>query len=427
MLVNDALLRIASGELARLVVEWPPRHGKSEFISKHAPAWFVASFGWPVLLASYEYELAASWGAHAREVVRSVGREVFGVGLGRKQAEAWWECTNGGQMISAGVGGPITGKGGRLLIVDDPVKNAEEANSETYRRKSHEWYDSTWRTRLEPGGAMVLTGTRWHQDDLIGYVLAKGDEEWEVIRLPAIAEADDPLGRELGEALWPERYSTAELAQLKASVGSYWWNALYQQAPSSEEGAIFRRGWWQRYGTVPSDAKRGCVTVDTAGWEKDSDGDYCVIAVWRTTGPKFYCVEVQRGRWEFPEVERRLKDTRAAHDLPIVVEETPWSRPLVQRLREQMAGVIPWSVEGRSKSVRALSVQAYAEAGDLYLPESAPWVSEFIDEHANFPFGAHDDQVDTTTMALLYLARGPGDAVDMGKIGQAYVRRGVRV
>ena len=407
MLVNDALLRIAAGQLRYLAVEWPPRHGKSEFISKNAPAWFVGRFGWPVMLASYEYSLAASWSAHARNVIRDVGLEVFGVGLGAKKAENWWEASNGGAMMSAGVGGPITGKGGRVLVIDDPVKNAEEAHSEVYRKKSHEWYDSTWQTRLEPGGAEIVTGTRWHEEDLIGYVLGKGDKPWEVIRLPAMAEEQDVLGREPGAPLWEERYDTDALQQLKDSMSSYWWNALYQQRPTSDAGAIFKREYWQRYRELPSAPMRGGIYCDTAGWEKKltGDTDYGVIAVWKTDGVNFYVVAVYRGRWEFPEFVRRVKDVRAEHNLPVKVEKTPWALPLIQQLQKEISGIIPWEIEGRSKENRARAVQHYAEGMNVYIPEKAAWVSDWIDEHAAFPNGSHDDQVDTTTMALLDLGK----------------------
>ena len=410
--------------MTRLIVEMPPRHGKSELISHYAPPWFIGRFGWPVILASYEAEFASSWGGKSRNVIKDHGRAVFGVGLGDKEAANWWSCTNGGEMMTAGVGGAITGKGGRLIIIDDPVKNAEEAQSETYRQRQKDWWDSTARTRLEPDGAIIVMQTRWHEDDLAGYVRTK-PEGWKVISLPALADAKDPLGREPGAALFPERYDRDALLNIKANTSSYWWSALYQQSPHADEGAIFKREYWQRYKTLPS-PMRGCITVDTAGWEKEKskgDSDFGVIAVWMTDGVRFYCAHVSRGRWEFPDFTRRVKDIRAKYNVPVVVEETPWARPLIQALKQEVAGVIAWQIEGRSKENRAREVQHYAEGMNLYLPEDAPWVGDFIEEHAAFPTGAHDDQVDTTTMALLYLGKSvpykpvrlPGGRMVMGR------------
>lgn len=404
MLINDALLRIASGELSRLIVEMPPRHGKSELISHYAPPWFIGRFGWPVILASYEANFAEYWGGKARDVMRRVGSEVFGVSVKGRDQEKWWETSNGGTMITAGVAGPITGKGGRLLIIDDPVKNSEEAMSEVMRKRSADWYDSTFRSRLEPDGAIIAMATRWHTGDLLGYVQDKWrDEGWEVLSLPAIATGPDQLGRKEGEALWPERYDIAALEALKRSMSSYWWGSLYQQRPVSDEGSIFPRANWQRYRTLPTAVMQGGIYADTAGWEKDSDNDYGVIAVWQFDGVNFYVVDVKRGRWDFPDFKRRLKDTRAAYNFPIVIEETPWAKPLIQSLKEEVPGVIAYALEGRSKENRARAVQHYPEGLNVYIPDEADWVGDWVEEHAEFPFGTHDDQVDTSTMAMLHL------------------------
>ena len=406
MMVNDALLRIAAGELKRLKVEMPPRHGKSQFISEYASGWFVGRFGWPVILASYEADFASSWGGKSRNHIKEHG-SVFGVTVGPRDQEKWWECSNGGQMMTAGVGGPITGKGFRLGIIDDPVKNAEQADSDVYRQSTKDWYDSTWRTRREPDAAEIIIMTRWHEDDLGGYVESLG-EQWETIRLPAIAEGNDPLGRADGEPLCAERYPIEALTEIKNTTPPRWWSALYQQHPVAEEGALWKRAYWQRYKVLPK-GMRGCITIDTAGWQKgDTAADRCVLAVWLTDGVRFYCAEVQVGHWEFPDVTRRAKDLKAKYGVPIVVEEVPWSKPLIQTLQKE-AGCIAWPVAGKgSKENRARSVVHNAEAMLCYLPESAPWVSDFIEEHAGFPNSAHDDQVDTTTMALMYLGRGTG-------------------
>jgi len=406
MLVNDALLRIANGDLKRLKVEMPPRHGKSQMVSEYASGWFVGRFGWPVILASYEADFASSWGGKSRNHMREYGREVFGTTIGPRDQEKWWECSNGGQMMTAGVGGPITGKGFKLGIIDDPVKNAEQADSDVYRQTTKDWYDSTWRTRREPDAAEIIVMTRWHEDDLGGYVETLG-ETWETIRLPAIAEYGDQLGRAAGEALCADRYPIDALNEIKSTTPPRWWSALYQQHPVAEEGALFKRDYWQRFKILPQTAIRGCITVDTAGWQRgDSSGDRCVLACWMTDGVRFYCIDVQSGHWEFPEVTRRAKDMKAQYNVPVVVEDVPWSKPLIQTLQKEV-GCIAWPVAGKgSKENRARAVVHHAEAMLCFLPETGAWVGDFIEEHAAFPNGQHDDQVDTTTMALMYLSRG---------------------
>jgi predicted phage terminase large subunit-like protein len=406
MLINNALLRIASGELSRLIVQMPPRHGKSWLMSEFAPPWFIGNFGWNVILASYEANFAAHWGGRARAIIRQYGEELFNCRIRGRDQEKWWETSNGGGMLTAGVDGPITGKGGRLLMIDDPVKNAEQASSVVYQQKAQEWYDTTFRSRLEPDGAVCLTATRWNQNDLLGYVQDKTDQEWEVLTLPALALPGDPLGREEGEALWPERYDETALQELKDGMSSYWWSALYQQRPTSDEGNIFPRANWQRYTALPPlQTLRGGIYCDTAGWEKDSNNDYGVIAVWLFDGVRFYVADVQRGRWDFPDFTRRVLDMQASwKGLRVVVEETPWAKPLIQTLKAKVPGVIGWSTEGKSKENRARSVQHYPEGLSVSIPERAAWVSDWIEEHAAFPYGTHDDMVDTSVMAMLDLA-----------------------
>lgn len=403
MKINDALLRIASGELKRLIVEMAPRHGKSQLISEYASGWFVGK-GLRVILASYEADFAASWGAKSRNHMKEHG-DVFGVTIGKDQ-EKWWEASNGGLMQCTGVGGPITGKGFDIGIIDDPVKNAEQADSAVYRQAAKDWYDSTWVTRREPGAAEIIIMTRWHEDDLAGYVLSKG-EGWERLTLPAIAEYGDPLGRAPGEALCPERFPIDELLRIKAEAPPRWWSALYQQRPVAEEGALFKRGYWQRYDTLP-ELGRGCITIDTAGWQRtDTSADYCAMAAWGQRGPHFYIADAQRGHWEFPDAVRRAKDWSVRFGWPVVVEDVPWAKPLIQALKQEIAGVIGWPVAGRgSKENRARAVQHYAEGLNCYIPEAASWLTDWIEEHAGFPNAMHDDWVDTSVMALMYLSRG---------------------
>ena len=212
----------------RTIVSMPPRHGKSELCSHWLPAWFLTV--WPkkkVILASYEADFAATWGRRVRNTVQDTGLVQVST---ESQASDHWETSVGGGMVTAGVGGPITGRGADLLIIDDPVKNAEEANSPTYRDHVWEWWQTTARPRLEPGASVVLIMTRWHVDDLAGRLLADNTERWEHQVLPAITN---------GKALWPERYGLQELLETRNAVGESAWQALYMQQPSSVGGRYF--------------------------------------------------------------------------------------------------------------------------------------------------------------------------------------------
>jgi len=212
----------------RVIVDMPPRHGKSELCSHWLPAWFLAV--WPrkrVILASYEADFAATWGRKVRNTLQESG---LGVISPESQAADHWETTQGGGMVTAGVGGPITGRGADLLIIDDPVKNSEEANSPTYREHMWEWWQTTARPRLEPGASIVVIMTRWHVDDLVGRLLADNSEPWEHRVLPAITD---------GKALWPERFGVQALIETRNAIGEAAWQSLYMQQPSSVGGRYY--------------------------------------------------------------------------------------------------------------------------------------------------------------------------------------------
>jgi hypothetical protein len=246
-LLNRRLLDTAAGRTRRLMVFAPPRHGKSQLVSVYLPAWFLGVYpDKRVILSSYEASFAAGWGRKVRDILAEHGEAVFGLKLRSDStaADRWDLAGHAGGMMTAGVGGPLTGKGADLFILDDPVKNAEEAMSQALRDKCWDWFLSTAYTRLEPGAAVVLIMTRWHPDDLSGRILARQEETgalWDVVSLPALAEADDPLGRKPGEALWPERYPVESLNEIRSTQGSMWFQAMYQQSPTLPEGNLFKR------------------------------------------------------------------------------------------------------------------------------------------------------------------------------------------
>jgi len=405
-LLAERLLDVAQGKLKRLLIQMPPRHGKSEFASAHFPAWYLGTFpDRRVILASYEHDFAASWGAKARDRFAEWAPHLWRLWLRKdKQAADDWGITgHAGGMVCAGVGGPITGRGADLLIVDDPVKSAEEANSETYRQRAWDWYRATAYTRLEPQGALILIMTRWHEDDLAGRILAEAGsngERWEAIRLPALADGDDVLGRAEGEPLWPERYPAQALAEIRQSIGSYWWEALYQQRPAPPEGALFRRSWWQYYDVAPDDLQEWWLSVDCA-FKATEDSSYVVIQAWGRRWAELYLLDQWRQRADFVQTLEAIQAMagRWPQATLKLVEDKANGPAVISMLQRRVPGLVPVQPQG-GKLSRAQAILPLVEAGNVRLPRSASWLGDFLAECDVFPVGAHDDQVDAMSQAL---------------------------
>ena len=409
-LLAERLLDVAQGKLKRLLIQMPPRHGKSEFASAHFPAWYLGTFpDRRVILASYEHDFAASWGAKAKDRFSEFGPLLWRLWVrrDRQAADDWQIAGHSGGMVCAGVGGPITGRGADLLIIDDPVKSAEEANSETYRERAWNWYRSTAYTRLEPAGAILLIQTRWHEDDLAGRVLAeaaKTGEPWHVISLPALAEAGDVLGRQPGEPLWPARYPVEDLEQIQASLGGYWWQALYQQRPAPPEGALFKRDWWRFYPLrdLPPQFDRVIQSWDMA-FKETTDSDYVVGQVWGAKGARIYLLDQVRERMDFAktlQAVEALSDKWPAATLKLV-EDAANGPAVISALQLKVRGLLPVKPQG-GKLSRAQAILPLVEAGNVWLPsaEEQPWVEQFLAEARSFPVGAHDDQIDAMSQGL---------------------------
>jgi predicted phage terminase large subunit-like protein len=398
-------LRLGNG---RLILTVPPRHGKSELTSKYFPAWFLGHYPHKrVILASYEASFAAEWGRKARDILEEHGANLFGVNVSRKSsaADRWGIEGHDGGMMTAGVGGPITGKGADLLIIDDPVKNYEEAHSETYREKTMDWFTSTAYTRLEPGGSVILIQTRWHQDDLAGRLLRDFADDWTLIRFPALAEDADPLGRAQGEPLWPERYDREKLLEIKKILGSYQFSALFQQTPTPDEGDFFRRAWLPIHQEAPSKFKKLIRAWDKAATDKG--GDYSAgVLLGMDNDTNFWILDAIRGQWSSGERERVIVQT--AHldsqigKVDIWIEQEPGSsgKESAEATIKRLAGypVYAEKVTGE-KETRARPLASQAEAGNVRV-KAGLWNREFIDELCVFPHGEYDDQVDGASLAF---------------------------
>ena len=406
----------------RLLIQLPPRHSKSETGSVWTPIWLLnARPDRRVILASYEADFAATWGRRARNLIEEYQDELL-VRLSEDSTAAnRWNTPEGGGMVTVGAGGALTGRGADLLIIDDPHKNAEEAYSETHRERVWEWYTSTAFTRLEPGAAVIVIQTRWHEADLAGRILAQEGDRWTVVRLPAIAEEDDPLGRAPGAALWPQRYDEKALAKIRASVGERVWASLYQQSPVGESGGFFKKEWFTpRYDVVaegvyrlPSGATVALSdllrfgTVDLAVSTKTT-ADYSVIGSFGLTADGLLLVlDIDRARREGPDLVPAMARAVAKWGLSaLYVEKAGMQLGILQEGRR--AGLpVRELVADKDKVSRALLATAPCEGGRVLLPRHASWLEAFLMEVLAFPRAPHDDQVDV----LSYAARTIADAL----------------
>jgi predicted phage terminase large subunit-like protein len=286
-------------------------------------------------------------------------------------------------------------------LIDDPIKDREESNSETVRNSLHDWFASVAYTRLTPNGAVIIIQTRWHEDDLAGWLLREhASEKWDVLSLPAIAEQDESFRQE-GDALWPGRFPLEALNRTRQVVGSAAWASLYQHRPAAAEGAIFKRGWWRSYREVPI-FSQVVQSWDTA-FKKGAESCFSVCTTWGLAENGYFLLNVWRGRVEFPEL-RRMLIALADQWKPtaILVEDRASGQSLLQELKSATTlPVLPVRVDS-DKVSRAQAVTPLIEAGRVFVPEFAPWLADYIDEMAAFPTGNYDDAVDSTTQALNY-------------------------
>lgn len=427
-MLSDKIAALCDGKLLkedgtpykRLLITMPPRHGKSELTSKYTPAWFInRNPKNRVILASYEANFAAEWGGKVRDLIQEANREGLECHLNpTTKARDSWKTQAGGGMYTAGAQGAITGKGANLFIIDDPFKNDEEANSETIREKVWGMYQSTAFTRLEPGGVVVLIQTRWHEDDLAGRVLRDQADEWYHVNCPAIAQEDghDSIGREPGEPLWAARYSLADLETIRLAVGSYVWNALYQQNPFIEGGGILKPDEIQRFAErdgvymtgngakyVSKSKTWRFITIDTAGTAKNYS-DYNVAAVFDVTPDREgLLVAVERLKMESSEHLKWLRGLFDRYEPRFIgIENKSFGTTLFQNAVR--AGLRVRKLDADTDKVtRAYGASPFIETGRLQLPYASNWLADFEHELSAFPYGTHDDQVDAFSYGAVVL------------------------
>lgn len=409
----DLLERLERREVRRAMVLTPPRHGKSLHCSQAFPAFYLGRHpDHQAILASYTAERAEANSRVARRFMQDP-RSPFSTRVSPdSSAVGHWETTAGGVLVAAGVGGGLTGFGANLLVIDDPVKDRAEADSALVRQRQWEWFTEVAMTRLMSDGVVLLVMTCWHEDDLHGRIRnSPAADDWVVLRMPALAEADDPLGRAEGEALWEEGYPAEALPSVeRGEISSRAFAAIYQQRPTPETGCLIKRDWLEgRYTTLPKHIIRVIQTVDSA-FKTGVANDYSVIATWATDGRFFYLVDIWRQRVEYPDLKRAVLDQAAKHQpRAIYVEDAGPGQSLIQELiRETGLPILARKPKG-TKASRVAGISGLLEAGKVLLPEGASFLEAWIEEHVGFQSGAtHDDQVDTTVLALEQLRGDTG-------------------
>ena len=464
-----AMHDVENGESRFITVSMPPRMGKSALTSVNLPIWLLRQHpDWKIGLVSHSPTLAVSWGRQVRRMVEEHGLE-FGLKIAHDAGSVSdWQTNDGGGVASRSAPGQsITGMGFKVMLVDDLVKDFATAHSAAERESLWNWWIANAQTRLEPPSLVVVIGTRWHEDDFIGRLLSAeyspDRDKWEVIKFPAIAEQADVLGRAEGDPLFsPLLEETREealerWAQMKTSMGSYSWAALYQQRPSPAQGAVFDVGWW-RYWTrdpakvtgdgrvvlAPDAAWRAGQWVDS--WDLTFKGsensDFVVGQRWVRAGPDRYLVAQQRGRWSFTETLDHMERWVRTDDHDVspygecvhqrLIEDAANGSAAIDVLKKRVAGVKP--VQARtSKEIRARAITPEIESGNVYLPyPSDPgneWVEDLLSELREFPNGKHDDQVDALTQALNGLRDGGRGSVSVptGRLPGRSVMSGNRI
>ena len=451
---------VEQGKIRRLILFLPPRHSKSQTTTETFPSYALGKKpDRRIITLSYSGTFAEKFGRLNRQKVEEFGDKIFGISLSHEQSSKtnWTLDGQTGGMISVGIGGSVTGEGADIAIVDDPIKNRQEAESETYRERVWSEWQDTIQTRLHPGAAVIVIMTPWHEDDfgqrlvreshaILAEMIIQAAEEnfrqdiidlaenpdfiakmfelaphddfiqniideakendvlWDIVRLPCIAEdEDDLLGRKPGEALWPEHgYDEKWAARKEKAVGPRTWSALYQQRPSPAEGNIIKRAWWKEYTVLPDKFDRVFQSWDLT-FKDTKNSDFVVGQVWGQKGSALYLLDQVRDRMGLSKtiiaminMHNKWPQTRA-----VLVEDKANGSGIIDLLKSKISGIIPITPTS-SKEARCWEASVDVEAGNVFIPSKDlhPWVNGFIEEFAAFPNGKNDDQVDTATQAI---------------------------
>ena len=391
-----------------LILNCPPQHGKSRTVTETFATWYVGKNpDKRCIVACYNDELAGSFGRSNRDKINEYGQAIFGIKLKKSTDRDLELADHDGGIIFRGIGSSLTGRSAELFIIDDPIKNRAEADSITYRNRIWEEWQNSIKTRSQANTKIIIIQTRWHEDDLSGRVISE-EPNVEVVNIPCEAEENDVLGRPIGDALCPEIGKGNEWLRafkesyVKDSIGGgiRAWNALYQGRPTSAEGNIFKREWWQYYDKLPDNIPLIGISVDATF--KDSDtSDFVAIEVWGKLNGDYYLIDLIKRRMDFPETLRAIKHMNSKYPQrhSILVEDKANGSAIISMLKHELGSIIPITPK-ESKVGRANAITGIVEGGNVYLPKYADFTNEFVEEFASFPNGAHDDMVDACTQFI---------------------------
>lgn len=415
----------ADGKIKRLMVFMPPRHGKSELTSRRFPAWLLGrNPKTKIISTSYAAELAASFNRDVQRIIDdSKFKELFPecllnssntrtTGNWLRNNDIFEVVNHGGFYRCAGVGGAITGVGGDYLIIDDPIKNYEEASSPTIRKKVLEWYTSTLYTRQEKNAGILLIQTRWHEEDLAGQLLNlmnKGEEfsdQWEIVNFPAILEKENPIDpRQVGDVLWENKYNKRWMKITKHNLGTFQFSALYQQNPTPDEGRVVHASWLKSYKSYPNKIDEMIQSWDMSFGSIEENASFVVGSIYAKIGSQIYLLDQVRGQWGFNETiaQFEILSSRYPKAYRKLVEKKANGAAVIDVLKDKIQGIIPIEPEG-SKESRFVACQPLYEAGNVLYPDESicPWVLDHKAEIIGFPNAKFNDRVDTESQALNY-------------------------
>lgn len=403
-----------------LVLSCPPQHGKSLTVTETFPSWYVGKYpDRRCIIACYNDDFAGKFGRRNKAKIDEVGQFIFDIRLKKSSDRDMEIADHSGSIITRGIMAGITGNSGDLIIIDDPIKNRQEADSQTYRDRLWEEWQNSIKTRTQAGTKIIIIQTRWHEDDLSGRVISE-EKNVEVINIPVEAEENDILGRQIGDALCPEIGKDNDwLEMFKASYladpnggGTRAWNALYMGRPTSAEGNIFKREWWQYYDKLPENIQLVGISVDATF--KDSDtSDFVAIEVWGKLNSNYYLMDLIKRRMDFPETLRAIRymADKYPQKHSILVEDKANGSAIISMLKHELGGIIPITPK-ESKVGRANAITGIVEAGNVYLPRYADFTQEFVEEFASFPNAAHDDLVDACTQFINHFKFRQADFVE---------------
>jgi len=432
---------VKSGKSPRLFISMPPRHSKSETMTKKYPAWVIGNNpDFEIIIASYSMDLARDFGKIARDTYREhskSGTGIFNTIIDRDKSagDNWGILEHRGAVVSTGVGGSATGKGAHIAIIDDPFKNREDANSRLQRDKVWAWYQSTIRTRLAPGGGIIIIQTRWHEDDLVGRIVKEMEngtgETFESIVLPAIAEENDILGRKVGEPLWEERYGINELENIKKAIGSREFSALYQQKPQVEDGGLFKRQYFKYFDVkndfIIADDKnvniKDCFyfqTIDTA-MSTHKNNDFTAIATFICDREwNLYLVDLMLERLEVPDQWNLIKQYRHKYNLRFQAIESKSSGIGIMQQAKREGMPLKELKADTDKMTRALNISVMFENGKVFFNKKLEKLLELEEQLLKFPNAVHDDAVDVCSYAGIVIN-------DLIQNSKRYIRKFISV